>query len=245
MDTAPVQAIVLAAGLGSRLGSLTAERSKAMLDLGGRSLLQRAIDFATALGASDVIIVGGYCIEQLHAFVALLRDARVRVVENRRYDGGNLLSVLAALPHVRGAFYLTNVDHIFSAAAASRVLSSIGDDISAFCQFERAFEADEMKVTVDASRNIRGIAKTLARFDGAYCGLTHVPRTRLPDYLAAVERTREEAGDAAVAEQVLQSLADEGSHVRAASLDGVAWCEIDTPLDLMRAQTTLAIGGIQ
>jgi len=245
MDTAPIQAIVLAAGLGSRLGNLTADRSKAMLELGGRSLLRRVIDFAAALGASDVIVVGGYCIEQVHGFVALLGDARVRVVENPRYDAGNLLSVLAALPHVRGSFYLTNVDHVFSAAAAPRVLSSIGDDISAFCQFERAFEADEMKVTVDARRNIRGIAKTLARFDGAYCGLTHVPRTCLPDYLGAVERTREEAGDAAVAEQVLQSLADEGSHVHAASLDGIAWCEIDTPLDLLRAQATLATGGIQ
>ena len=238
------QAIVLAAGLGSRLGNLTAERSKAMLELGGRSLLQRAIDFVAALGASDVIVVGGYRIEQVHSFVALLRDARVRVIENPRYDAGNLLSVLAALPHVRGSFYLTNVDHVFSAAAAPRVLSSIGDDISAFCQFQRAFEADEMKVTVDASRNIRGIAKTLTRFDGAYCGLTHVPRTRLPDYLGAVERTHDESGDAAVAEQVLQSLADEGARVHAASLDGIAWCEIDTPLDLRRAQATLATGGV-
>lgn len=244
MDESPVQAIVLAAGLGSRLGSFTAERSKALLDLGGRSLLQRAVDFAAALGARDIVVVGGYRIEQLRAVIAALHAPRIRLVENRRYDAGNLLSLLAALPLVRGPFYLTNVDHVFSAAAAPRILSHIGDDVTAFCEFARVPDADEMKVALDAHGRVRDIAKTLADFDGAYSGLTHVPQARLPDYRAAVDRTRERVGDTAVAEQVLQTLAGQGSRVRAASLDGIAWCEIDTPRDYRRAQAMLAGGDI-
>lgn len=244
MDEAPAQAIILAAGLGSRLGRLTAERPKALLELGGRSLLQRAVDFATALAAAEIIVVGGYRIEQLRALISALQEPRIRLVENSRYDTGNLLSVLTALPHIRGAFYLTNVDHVFSPAAARRVLSSIGDDVSAFCEFERALAADEMKVAVDSKGCIRRIAKTLGSFDGGYSGLTHVPRSRLADYLAAVEPTLARAGEAAVAEQVLQTLADEGGCVRPVSLDGIEWCEIDSPLDLRRAQTMLASGAI-
>jgi NDP-sugar pyrophosphorylase family protein len=51
-------------------------------------------------------------------------------------------------------------------------------------------------------------------------------------------------GDAAVAEQVLQRLADDGEEVRTASLDGVRWAEIDTPADLARAQALCAEGAI-
>jgi choline kinase len=56
--------IILPAGLGSRLGDLTARRPKALLDLGGVSLLERSIEFAARLGADDIIIVGGYHIER-------------------------------------------------------------------------------------------------------------------------------------------------------------------------------------
>lgn len=245
MDDAPLQAIILAAGLGSRLGELTAERSKALLELGDRTLLQRAIDFASALSAHDVIIVGGYRIGQLHDFVAALRNPRIRLVENPRYDGGNLLSVLAAMPFVRGAFYLTNVDHVFSAVAAPRIVSAISGDITAFCEFQRTPGPDEMKVVVDANGCLCRIAKTLAVFDGAYDGLTHVPRARRTDYLAAAERTLARERDAAVAEQVLQAISDGGTPVRPASLDGIPWCEIDTPVDLRRAQAMLASGDLQ
>ncbi len=245
MEDASTQAIVLAAGLGSRLGSLTADRSKALLELGERTLLQRALDYAVALTARDIIVVGGYRIEQLRAFVSPLRNPRVRLVDNPRYEAGNLLSVLAALPYVRAPFYLTNVDHVFSAAAVARVTSAIGTDITAFCEFHRAPALDEMKVSVDANGGLVRISKALAIFDGAYSGLTHVPRDRLADYVRAAERTLAQEGDAAVAEQVLQALADGGTPVRTASLDGIAWCEIDTPFDLQRARAMVASGDIQ
>ncbi|HEY2864172.1 MAG TPA: NTP transferase domain-containing protein [Casimicrobiaceae bacterium] len=245
MDNSLFQVIILAAGVGSRLGDLTARRSKALLDLGGVSLLERAIEFAARLGAHDIIIVGGYRIDQLRAAVAALRRPRIRLVENANYEAGNLLSVQAALPSVHGSFCLTNVDHVFSAAAARRVLSAIDDDITAFCEFERRLEPDEMKVVVDADGNLRRIAKGLGVFDGGYSGLTYVPRGHLGGYRAAVEQTGALKGDAAVAEQALQTLADTGARIRAASLDGVEWCEIDTPLDFRRAQEFVAAGAIR
>lgn len=245
MDESSAQVIVLAAGRGSRLDGLAGTRCKALLDLGARPLLQRAIDFAATLGASEVIVVGGYRIEQVRAFIAGLRAPRIRLVENPRYGAGNLLSLQAALPLVCGSFYLTNVDHVFSAAAARRVLSGIGEDITAFCEFTRTLAADEMKVVLDAQGCVRDIAKTLVDFDGGYIGLTHVPQRRLADYRAAADRTHERADDAAVAEQVLQTLAGAGSRVRAASLDGIAWCEIDTPHDYRRAQAMLAHGRLE
>ena len=235
MPLAPTHVVVLAAGFGLRLGPLTANRPKALVEVGGATLLEHALRFATALHARDVIVVAGYRRDLIEEHLAALGVRGVRVVDNPRYAEGNLHSVDAALALVRGTFLLANCDHVFPDDAAPRVADAVDDEVTAFCEFERALEPDEMRVKLGPARTVARISKTLARYDGGYIGLTHVPAGRLDDYRYAVDRARELHRDAAVAEHALQALADDGTPVRTASLDGVAWSEVDTPEDLERA----------
>lgn len=67
-----MQAIILAAGMGKRLGELTRENTKCMVKVGGVSLIERALKILDKKGLSRIIIVAGYQRENLMSFVKTL-----------------------------------------------------------------------------------------------------------------------------------------------------------------------------
>ena len=55
-----MRVIILAAGQGKRLLPLTAEVPKALLDIGGKPLIERQIEAFAACGVKDFVVVTGY-----------------------------------------------------------------------------------------------------------------------------------------------------------------------------------------
>ena len=68
-----MKAIILAAGIASRLRPLTNDRPKCLLKIGDRSLLERTIDALLENNIREIIIVTGYLHEMLESFVQTLR----------------------------------------------------------------------------------------------------------------------------------------------------------------------------
>lgn len=232
-----MQVVLLAAGLGSRLGQLTERLPKALIPVAGEPLLVRGVRFARRVQFDDIIVVGGYGFPDVSAEIA--RHALpVRLVENPRFRDGNLVSLMAARPHVRGGFLLMNVDHIYRPEIADRVRAP-ADDVTAFVDRDRTLGADDMKVATDEQGRIRSIAKTLTAYDCGYVGMTLVPAARAADYWATADRVLAADGPAVHVERVLARLATDGHGPLCRDISGIGWLEVDTPEEREAAETAI------
>lgn len=110
MSAAPRRAMVLAAGLGLRLRPLTEHRPKPLIELAGRTLLDRALDALETAGIESAVVNTHYLGAMIESHLA--GRARPRVVlapEDELLETGG--GVRRALPHLgTGPFYVVNAD---------------------------------------------------------------------------------------------------------------------------------------
>jgi choline kinase len=232
-----MQVVVLAAGLGSRLGALTERLPKALIPVGGEPLLAHAVRFARRLAPAEIIVVGGFGFPDVAAEVAR-RELEVTLVQNASFRDGNLISLLAARERVGGDFLVMNVDHVYRPAVAVRVGLPV-DRVTAFVDHDRALGADDMKVARDEQGHVRAIAKTLTEFDCGYVGMTRVPAAEQDRYWATAEAVLAADGRAVHVERILARLATSDRPPACRDISGIGWLEIDVEEERDRADAAV------
>ncbi len=236
-----MRAIVLAAGTGSRLGEITKARTKGMVPVKGKKLIDYLLEFFEKDFFDEIIVVGGFCYEDLRDHIGTLNYKNVRVIENKEYLKGNIFTLVTALNEFKDdSFLITNVDHIYPPVMFKKMKESMSG-ITAMCDFDRSLGADDMKVKLgDDSLRIESISKQLETFDCGYIGMTYVDKKCENFYRASVAKTIEKVGEKAVVENVLQFMADDRlSAPKICDLSGFGWYEVDTEEDLLRAEKGL------
>lgn len=246
MSATNLDVVLMAAGLGSRLGDLTRNLPKALIPVAGKPLLAYGLGFARLLSPRRIVVVGGFEFEQVARTLESLSaadvgDLPIQLVNNTNFRRGNILSFQAARPHLQGDFLLLNVDHIYRPSIAPLVARP-ADDVTGFIDTDRNLGADDMKVLRDERGHIREIAKTLAHFDCGYVGMTRVPGSARARYFAEVDAAIAEEGADIHVERVLARLAKGAAPPHCRDISGHGWLEVDTPDERAHAESSLADG---
>ena len=115
------KALIIAAGLGSRLKKHTKNLPKCMLDFGGKTLLQRQLDSYKKCGIKDISIIRGYKKEKINY-------KGIRYFENTDYKNNNVLnSVFYAEKVINGNIIISYSDILFDSSVVQRTLDSVHD----------------------------------------------------------------------------------------------------------------------
>ena len=241
-----MKGIILAAGRGSRMKSLTDDRPKCLVEFRGQPLLVWQLDALRGAGVTEIAIVLGYRGD-------LLRPFRLHAFENPRWAETQMVTSLACAADwlASSDCIVTYADLYYQPDAVSRLLDvdvrlGVAYDPDWLRLWTRRFadpleDAETFRID-GASRilEIGGKPASLAEVQGQYMGLLRFS----PEAWSAVEEFRRDL-DPAVRDTLqmtwlLQGLITSGFPVIGVPVPS-AWGEIDSEEDLAaqsRSQTS-------
>ena len=230
----PVQVVILAAGMGTRLGRPWPKPLTPLHD--GRTILQRQLDaLRSVLGSSvDVTVVVGFEAERVMRAVP-----DVRFAYNPDYRVTNTSqSLLRALRNTRdGGVLWLNGDVVFDPEVLETALPALRADESFVCVDTSTVADEEVKYTVDAEGWIAELSKTVVGGLGEAVGINHVSAADKPVLIehltACAEQDYFERG-------IETAIAAAGLHVRPLDISRHAAVEVDFEADLERANALFA-----
>lgn len=230
------RAILLAAGLGSRLLPLTAERPKCLIEVGGRTILEHQVEALRAAGVRAITVVGGYRFDQLERFVEERWGAgeRPELLFNPFYAvASSIGSVWASRQHLDGEFCLLNGDTVYDPGLVADGLGRLEPGLNLFVEPITAAQHDDMLVRIAGDRVV-AVGKDLSPLLAHHRSLGFVAWRGegarrygqvLHDVIRGVEGTQ--AFHHAIVDRIAR---EDGVH--AVSFEGGQWTEIDRPEDI-------------
>jgi 2-aminoethylphosphonate-pyruvate transaminase len=231
-------ALILAAGVGRRLGARGVPQPKGFLEIGGRPIIARSLDCLRDAGIERVVIVTGH--HAAHYAALAVPGLAIETVANPHYaDSGSLYSWQCAAARLSGAPYLLlESDLVYESRALAALLEDPADSVVLLSGPTGA--GDEVWVEVagpDHAPCLAAMSKRRAalgpRVAGEFVGICKIGpalHAALAAFAAgrlAVSRHADYETDGLVA-------AAAGMPVACRCVDDLAWGEIDDEAHLAR-----------
>jgi len=245
------KAIIIAAGLGSRLGKLTEELPKCMLQVNGKSILQRQLDAYGANGIKDISVVRGYHSDKINL-------PNLKYFENEEFRNNNILnSLFCAEQEINGNVIISYSDIIFAPHVVERLLESTADisivvDVDWKSSYAHRSEhpvEEAENVIFDANQCVQDIGKIFTGpgdVHGEFIGMIKLTPRGAEIFKKHFERSkklfwdkayqRAETFQKAYITDFLKDMTELGVPIHSVIIEQ-GWLEIDTHQDLKIAAT--------
>lgn len=244
-----MQALILAAGMGKRLGELTQHNTKCMIKIHSVTIIERMLQQLTSFSIDRIILVIGYEGEKVRLLIGdSFNGTPIIYVENPIYDRtNNIYSLSLAKDYLlEDETLLLESDLVFSTDIISRLLADPYPNLAVVAKYQSWMDGTVVMLDNDDNilnfitkkafnyQNINSYFKTvnIYKFSKEFSANIYVP------FLGAYSKA---LGNNEYYEQVLRviSLLDI-QDLKAMRLNGEKWYEIDDLQDLNNAETIFA-----
>ena len=247
-----MQALMLAAGMGKRLGRYTKNATKCMVPVNGKTLIEYAIESLVQNNIKKMIIVVGYKSDVLIDFIhskfneSNLNGMEIEFIENKVFDKTNNIYSLymAANKLCEDDTILLESDLIFKPEIIGKLIASKDPNLAVVSHFESWM--DGTCTLLDENNNITGILDK-AHFNWFetenYYKTVNIYKFSKNYYVPFLEAYQKAFGKNEYYEQVLKVLSFlSSSTLKGLPVSGDDWYEIDDPADLAIAENRFATG---
>ncbi|WP_033150496.1 sugar phosphate nucleotidyltransferase [Prevotella sp. RM4] len=234
--------VILAAGMAKRLRPLTDEKPKCLLEVGGKTLLQRTVDAMISAGVKEFVVVTGYRAEMIREFLTVnYQLSIINYIDNVDFEhNNNIFSLWLAMQKLHGQEVLLMDSDILCDPEAVRRVARKTTPALAMQQHELGEE--EMKIVVDEAGRITEISKTCSPADaiGESVGIEKMT----PAYTEAIyQELRKMILDENLIdifyERAFERLIPQGHTFEVVDTTDLFSYELDTPEDLEKASAAL------
>ena len=236
------QAVILAAGQGTRLQALTTNTPQTLLEVGEHSILERIFQALEANGYECAIIVTGFESKQIKDHCTLWESLEIEFINNEEYAStNNTYSLWLAREYAVDGFTLINADTIFSPESLEKLRQA--NESALLVDTEKELEDEEMQIAFDSNHietsgkdlSGDGVGVYLNDGDGEYIGVsrgTEKDASILFDYIGGfIER-----GEVNEWYKAAFDCLFDDTKIGYVRIKG-PWAEIDTRTDLEHART--------
>lgn len=226
-------AIILAAGRGSRLGQGEAGSSKALIRLGEETIIDYQIRALETVGIMNIAVVTGFKAEEVRTH---LEGHNAVTYHNDIYaETNSLYSLCLAEETARKGALVLNSDVLFHPALLDKIVNDEAPD-AILVDFDNELADEEMKVVVDHGI-VNAIAKDLPVRPGMgeNVGIIKLSAEGAEPFFRESRRYIDEGQVKAWAPRAIHLLVGRRPF-KAIPVDGIPWTEIDFPEDLVHAR---------
>ena len=250
-----MQAIILAAGMGKRLGDLTKNNTKCMLEVNGVRLVDRFITQLSKFKLNRLVIVVGYEGQKLIDYIGHRYDEvlKIEFIHNPIYDKTNNIYSLALAKEVlcEDDTILLESDLIFEDEMLDKLVNHPDKNLALVAKYESWM--DGTMVRIDEDRNILNfIPKQAFRYEDVdvYYKTVNIYKFSKEfsknQYVPFLEAYCKVMGDNEYYEQVLRVMTHlHNSQLKALPIKDEKWYEIDDVQDLDIASCLFSDGTVK
>ena len=236
-----MKAIILAAGMGSRIRPLTDNCPKCLLKVGGQTILEMMLSHIQRCGITEAIFVLGYRQDQIRDYVKkAFPELDATYLVNDDYATTNTgYSLMLALRETKGcAFVKFDADVVFDEEILRRLIDS--EHENCLCIDKNIqLDAEEIKVTIEGGNKVVKVSKLVRPIDavGESIGIEKVNGHTAELLLAELQKNMLDVENHQnYYEDAYERLIAKTVPFHALDISGLRWAEIDTHEDFAMAE---------